>query len=202
MLTEPYATGLATIKAIKRRIGTARSEHKTQDVDVGTEISNQPCTNSASPADDHVAETLAPCFSLAGRLADGESGPNDHWKAYSKKYREEHDKEQPEKQIDGAGLEACRFELIDIDRAWWQMKVGDVPDAATKIWETLEIELPVHLIADDVQITNRECMFWLTVFKRHLDVQEAKQSGRVVYSRDPDQADLSSAVEQKVRSLH
>lgn len=202
IFTEPYAAGRATIKAIKRRIGTARSEHKTLATAAEAETPEQPCTNSAPAAADQNVEDPAASFSLAGRLADGENGPNNHWKAYSKKYRDEHDTEQSERQEDETGLEAHRFELIDIDRAWWQMKVGDMPDAARKIWEALEIELPVHLIADDAQITPQECMFWLMVFKRHLGVQESKQSGRCVYSRDPDQADLAGAVEQKVRSLH
>ena len=82
------------------------------------------------------------------------------------------------------------------------MKVGEMPDAARKIWEALEIELPAQLIAEEADITPRECLFWLAVFHRHLGIREAAQSGRWVYSRDPDQAELSDVIEQKVQSLH
>ncbi len=199
-ITEPCATGLATIKALKNRISAPRGEH----VNGPTERGNSNASDNANGAAEATPATEGsePCLSLMGRSAKGGNGPDAQWKAYSKKYRDEHDRQQSERRIDANGLEAFRFELIEIDRAWWRMKVGDVPAQATQVWEALEIALPVHIIAEDVQISTKECMFWLTVFKRHLDLQEDRQSGRCVYSRDPEQQELSLAVEQKVRALH
>lgn len=199
-ITEPYATGLATIKALKDRMSASRDAQVNGRT--ASESSNAPDGGKGTAERSRATDSSEPCLSLIGRTAQGGSGPDEHWKAYSKKYRDEHDRQQSEKRIDASGLEAFRFELIEIDRAWWRMKVGDVPDPAVQIWEALEIALPVHIIAEDAQISARECVFWLTVFKRHLDLTEDRQSGRCVYARDPEQQELALAVEQKVRALH
>ena len=196
LFSAPYATGLATIKAIKDRISATRGGVERENAAGDTASTDG--SVEASPE----TKGAEPCLNLTGRFKDGESSPNDGWKAYSKKYRQEHSRQRSERRIDADGLEAFRFELIEVDRAWWRMKVGEIPDVATQVWETLETALPVHLIAQEVQITARECVFWLTVFKRHLDLLEEKQSDRSVYSRTPELGDLSAAVEQKVRLLH
>ncbi len=198
--TARCSSGLTTIKSLTDRITAVRAEPK----ETASDRENPP-QNATSDAelDDHPAtDSPETCLNLSGHLVQHDSAPDNRWTAYSKKYREEHSKKLCERRLEATGINEYRFELIEIDRAWWRMKVGEIPGAATHVWEVLDTALPVHLIAEDVQISVRECVFWLTVFKRHLDVREEVQSERCVYFREEGPADLSTAIADKVRALH
>lgn len=189
-LTARYSTSLTTIKSLTHRIVTLRAE---------------PAENASDgppPDESQASDGAEPRLSLAGRLAHHDDAADNEWTAYSKKYREEHCKKLSEKPLGATGNDEHRFELIEVDRAWWRMKVGEIPDNAANVWEVLDTPLPVHLIAEDQQLAVREVVFWLTVFKRHLDVREEMQSERCVYVRDEEPADLSTAIAEKVQALH
>ncbi|MCP5081156.1 MAG: hypothetical protein GY948_05615 [Alphaproteobacteria bacterium] len=146
-------------------------------------------------ANDHI--TKAPCLDVRGQLPRRDFYGTAQWNSSSKSYRCQHDQQRFEPQLDNQEIEAHRFALIDIDGAWRDMMAGEIPEIASEVWRRMHPRKPVHEIANEMQIPLRDCLFWLCVFKRHLEVWAATDGGTYTFHRGVDQPVLSVAVRMK-----
>ncbi|MEM7284434.1 MAG: hypothetical protein AAF438_22775 [Pseudomonadota bacterium] len=82
------------------------------------------------------------------------------------------------------------------------MVSGDVPEIAEEIWYSLHPNMSLHRLADELRVPLRELVFWVCVFKRHLDVREDFDTGVYVFCRDGSDVGLSTAIASKLRKAH
>ncbi|NNF78067.1 MAG: hypothetical protein HKN05_08565 [Rhizobiales bacterium] len=151
-------------------------------------------------ANDH--KTEAPCLDVRGQLPQRDVYGTAQWNMASKSYQHQHqhDQQRFETQLDAQEIEAHRFALIDIDGAWRDMVSGQIPKKASEIWRRMHPRKPVHEIANEMQMPVGECLFWLCVFKRHLDVWADTDGGTYAFHRGGDEPDLATAIRMKLET--
>ncbi len=133
------------------------------------------CENRPKPAE--------LCADFTGMLAAKDDAATEQWRAYSQAYRQRREDERLAKQIEADEVESHRFALGTIHESWQDLLAGKVPALAEDVWSAMQPGKSVHALAEDVQAPLRECLFWLSVFKRFLDVWVDDAAGTYMFRR-------------------
>lgn len=113
----------------------------------------------------YALEYAAPSFDRDGKYKERRTFLSTRWSAYLDKYNEKR------------GVEEKTFEEVlrykfpreEIDAAWGDLLRGDIPDEAIRIWQAAG-GFPgqiAHSIVSIAQVSVREFVFWMVVFREH-----------------------------------
>ncbi len=138
------------------------------------------------------SEELCPDF--RGLLAAKDAIAADRWRAYSRAYRQRRIEDRLARQIEADEVESHRFALGTVHEGWEDLLSGNIPALAEELWRAMRPGKSVHALAEEVQAPLRACLFWLSVFKRFLDVWVDDAAGRYVFRRPEGAGDLRTAV--------
>lgn len=138
--------------------------------------------------------TAAPFIDEDGNYKEPESNLSGRWKGYHKKYQVARNQERAEKKRRTEEVQSFRFDITEIDAAWNGLTKGQVPEAAARIWRASYPRKSAHEIAKDADVSLRDFVFWMCVFKRNLHMHENIVAGTHMYYRQQSEGDLSSVV--------
>lgn len=146
---------------------------------------------------EHAPEPKALCPRFIDHLTQNEGGASAHWKAYSKAYRRKRDQDRFTRLVEAEEIESLHHALSSIDEAWNGLLSGSLPALARDVWQNMHPKRPVHLLAEELQVPLRDCVFWLCVFKRHMGVELDAHHGIYQFRRTTDIDDLASAIQTR-----
>jgi len=148
----------------------------------------------------HALEQAAPYFDEDYHYKEQKTFLSDRWKPYLDAWHIGYDKKQANIKRDASEIESYRFELSEIDEVWNNMKKGEIPEIASRIWYYSYPRKSAHRIAANAGVSIREFVFWMCVFKRHLNMVEKIQLGTHFCYRHNEE-NLSSAIEKRLKRV-
>lgn len=101
--------------------------------------------------------------------------------------------------LDSNPIESFGFSEKDINTRWLSLVDGPVSPQAIRIWGALSRSNSVTRIAHQTDVSIRDCMIWICVFRKHLKIFEDNSSGTYKYHRPPRFSDLAHAVADELQ---